>query len=288
MKNIFGSKYLNPLTDFGLKKIFIAEENKDILIDLLNELIVREDKIVDLVYQRPAERLGDKKSIFDIYCKTDKEEYCVVEIQKMKQVHFKDRSIYHSTFPIQEQIVSNGWSYGLQAIYTIAILDFTLFNEVGEDKNCCREEVKLMRTSTKTVFYDKLSYIYIELPKFSKSLNELKTKFDCWMYILQRLSTLHDRPKELKGKIFDKLFKIAEINSLTPQEVIDYNKSILEYSDVKDAANYLREEGFQYGKKEGHKEALKNITKILLLENKSIDTIVKYTGLTAEEIEALK
>ena len=261
MNNITGTKYLNLLTDWGFKAIFANEKNKDLLVDFLNELIIREDKIVDLTY-RPTEQLGaeeqDRKAIFDIYCKTDKDEYCIVELQKVRQAYFKDRSIYYSTFPIQEQAVKGNWNYELHPVYTVAILDFTLFNETEEDKKRYREEVKLMRTSTKTVFYDKLSFIYVELPKFVKNVDELRTNFDRWMYLLKSLPTLQDRPKEIQGKTFDKLFKMAEINKLTPQEMKDYNKSILEYSDVRDAANYAREEGleegFKYGKEEGVRE----------------------------------
>jgi len=319
MKNIMNSRYINPLSDWAFKRIFASETNKDLLIDFLNELVIREDKIVDLTY-RPTEQLGaeeqDRKAIFDIYCKTDKGEYCIVELQKVRQAYFKDRSIYYSTFPIQEQAVKGSWNFELHPVYTVAILDFTLFNETEEDKKRYREEVKLMRTSTKTVFYDKLSFIYVELPKFVKNVDELKTNFDRWMYLLKSLPTLQDRPKEIQGKTFDKLFKMAEINKLTPQEMKDYNKSILEYSDVRDAANYAREEGreegFKYGKEEGvregikegeekgikkgiekgiekgRKETLTEIAQLLLSENKPIDLIIKYTGLTAAEIEALR
>jgi conserved hypothetical protein (putative transposase or invertase) len=292
MKNITGSKYLNLLTDYAFKRIFASETNKDLLIDFLNELIIREDKIIDLTY-RPTEQLGaeeqDRKAVFDIYCKTDKGEYCIVELQKVRQAYFKDRSIYYSTFVIQEQAVKGDWNYELHPVYTVAILDFTLFNETEEDKNRYREEVKLMRTSTKTVFYDKLSFVYVELPKFVKNVDELETNFDRWMYLLKSLPTLQDRPKEIQGKTFDKLFKMAEINKLTPQEMKDYNKSILEYSDVRDAANYAREEGFKDGIEEGVEKGRKErdieIAKILLSENKSIDTIIKYTAKTVEDMK---
>ena len=307
MNNITGTKYLNLLTDYAFKRVFASEKNKDLLIDFLNELVIREDKIVDLTY-RPTEQLGaeeqDRKAIFDIYCKTDKDEYCIVELQKVRQAYFKDRSIYYSTFPIQEQAVKGNWNYELHPVYTVAILDFTLFNETEEDKKRYREEVKLMRTSTKTVFYDKLSFIYVELPKFVKNVDELRTNFDRWMYLLKSLPTLQDRPKEIQGKTFDKLFKMAEINKLTPQEMKDYNKSILEYSDVRDAANYAREEVFKYGVIEGEEKGIKQglekgeekgrkereieIAKNFLRQGISTEMIEQCTGLTAKEIEALR
>ena len=150
--------------------------------------------------------------------------------------------------------------------------------------------------------------IYDKLPKFVKNVDELNTNFDRWMYLLKSLPTLQDRPKEIQGKTFDKLFKMAEINKLTPQEMKDYNKSILEYSDVRDAANYAREEGFKYGKEEGVREGIKEgeekgikkgeekgrkereieIAKNFLRQGISTEMIEQCTGLTAAEIEALR
>ena len=138
--------------------------------------------------------------------------------------------------------------------------------------------------------------IYDKLPKFVKNVDELNTNFDRWMYLLKSLPTLQDRPKEIQGKTFDKLFKMAEINKLTPQEMKDYNKSILEYSDVRDAANYAREEGFKDGKEEGVREGEEKgakkrsleIAKNFLRQGVSTEMIAQCTGLTSKEIETLR
>ncbi|MEN9611964.1 MAG: hypothetical protein RLZZ628_2778 [Bacteroidota bacterium] len=37
-------KFINPFTDFGFKKIFGTEENKDLLIHFLNTLLPAEKK----------------------------------------------------------------------------------------------------------------------------------------------------------------------------------------------------------------------------------------------------
>ncbi len=104
MNSIVG-KNLNPLTDFGLKKLFGSEPNKDLLIDFLNQILPEKHKIETLTYAQ-NEHLGvseiDRKAIFDLYCIGETGEKFIVEIQKAKQNYFKNRSVFYSTFPIQE------------------------------------------------------------------------------------------------------------------------------------------------------------------------------------------
>ncbi len=99
-------KYINPFTDFGFKKLFGSEPNKDLLIDFLNQVLPVRHKIKELTYAR-TEQLGntetDRKAIFDLYCIGENGERFIVEMQKAKQNFFKDRSVYYSSFPIQEQ-----------------------------------------------------------------------------------------------------------------------------------------------------------------------------------------
>ncbi|MEO1127553.1 MAG: Rpn family recombination-promoting nuclease/putative transposase, partial [Cyanobacteria bacterium J06639_16] len=128
-------RYINPLTDFGFKRLFGTEPNKDLLIDFLNVVLPEVHRVRDLIY-RNNENIGntfiDRKAIFDIYCESEIGEKFIVEIQKAKQNYFKDRSIYYSTFPIQEQAEKGDWNYKLSAVYTIGILDF-IFDDHKDD-----------------------------------------------------------------------------------------------------------------------------------------------------------
>jgi predicted transposase/invertase (TIGR01784 family) len=94
---VFLEKYINPLTDFGFKKLFGEEVNKELLIDFLNQLLPEKHCIKDLTYQQ-NEHLSsteyDRKAIFDLYCESEKGEKFIVEIQRAKQNYFKDRSAY--------------------------------------------------------------------------------------------------------------------------------------------------------------------------------------------------
>lgn len=184
-------KYINPFTDFGFKRLFGEEPNKDLLIDFLNEILKEQQgKIVDLTYLK-TEQLGkteiDRKVIFDLYCENEKGEKFIVEMQKSKQNFFKDRSLYYSTFPIQEQAKKSDWNYELKALYTIGILDF-VFEEGIKQTNKFRYDVKLTDVETNKVFYNKLTFIYFEMPKFNKTIDELETRFEKWLFVLKNLN----------------------------------------------------------------------------------------------------
>ncbi|MCT4666001.1 MAG: Rpn family recombination-promoting nuclease/putative transposase [Flavobacteriales bacterium] len=157
----FQEKYINPFTDYGFKRLFGEEPNKDLLLDFLNELLRdREGQIVELSYLK-NEHLGataiDRKAIFDIYCENEKGEKFIVELQKAKQKFFKDRSVFYSTFPIREQAPKSTWNFELKAVYTIGILDFVFDDEFGSDDKY-RYDVQLMDVDTKKVFYKKIDF----------------------------------------------------------------------------------------------------------------------------------
>ena len=89
-------------------------------------------------------------------------------MQRASQMYFKDRSIYYSTFPIAQQAQRGDWDYQLKAVYCIGILNFNLV----EDERYIRT-AKICDIETHEIFYDKLTFVYIELPKFNKELNDL-------------------------------------------------------------------------------------------------------------------
>jgi predicted transposase/invertase (TIGR01784 family) len=252
-------KYISPFTDFGFKKLFGTELNKDLLIDFLNELLQAETgKIVDLTYLS-TEQLGMvpdmRKAIFDIYCENERGEKFIVELQKAKQNYFKDRSIYYSTFPIQQQAEKGNWNFKLKAVYTIGILDF-VFDEDKQDSDVFHHEVKLVDKSTQKVFYDKLTYIYLEMPKFKKREDELETHFDKWLYVLKNLEYLSNRPAKLQEKIFAKLFEQAEIANYTAREYHEYEQSLKVYRDLKNVIDTAFEDGIAEGIAKGRAEGI--------------------------------
>jgi len=289
---IFNSRYLNPLTDFGFHKLFGEEPCKELLIDFLNGIIKEEGLITEIQYL-PPEQFGhaesERKAVFDIFCTNEKGEYFIVEMQKAKQPYFRERSIFYASLPIQHQAPKGIWNFRLKSVYLVAILDFVLFDETPEDRNSVIERVRLIREQTQTVFSNKLNFVFVELPKFRKTEAELKTNTDKWLYVLRNLSELDDRPALLQGKVFEKLFEIAEIKRLTREDMETYRKNILEYADVRDAVDLAREEALEEGVEKGHREGREEeriiIIQRCLRRNMPLEDIVYLTGFTEEQIK---
>ena len=255
----FGERYINPLTDFGFKRIFGSPFNSDLLVDFLNAVLAGEHVVKEVKYNN-SEKFGtneaERKAVFDVYCTTEDGSRIIVEMQNVYQSFYKDRSIYYSTFPIVEQAKKGDWNYELKDVYTIGILNFT-FPEDKKSDNGVFREVKLMDIKKKEVFYDKLTYIYVELANFNKEIDECETVLDKWLFCLKNMSNLLDRPAELQGRVFDKLFRTAEIAKFKPLELKAYEQSIYAYRDIKNGIDTAKKEGLEQGRKEGLEEGLK-------------------------------
>ena len=283
-------RYVNPYTDFGFKLLFGTPVNKDLLIGFLNALFRGEQEITDVTYLN-AEQLGraewDRKAVFDVYCENVKGERFIVEMQKARQKYFKDRSVFYSTFPIREQAKVGDWDYELKSVYTVGVLNF-VFDEDKDDEEYYHHEVKLMDVGRKEVFYEKLTFIYLEMPKFRKREEELETLFDKWMFVLKNLATLLDRPAALQERVFKRLFETAEIARFSESEMRDYEESLKNLRDLGNVLNTAKEEGRKEGREEGERKKRLEIARNLLQAGIAEDVIAATTGLSVEKIRNLK
>jgi len=276
------AKYVNPFTDFGFKKIFGEEASKPLLLDFLNALLPQSNKIIELTFKN-NEQLGqtdaDRKAIYDIYCENDKGEKFIVELQKAKQNYFKERTIYYSTFPIREQAEKGEWNYNLNAVYCIGILDFTFDDYENEpERNEVVHTIKLKNQNGKT-FYKKLTYIYLEMPNFKKTEEDLQTRLDKWLYFIRHLEDFQTIPTIFKDEVFSQAFEKAELAKYGQEELGNYENSLKTYRDLKGVIDTA----FDEGKIEGKIEIAKQL-KILGVET---EIIIKSTGLSENEIDNL-
>ena len=302
-------RYVNPYTDFGFKKLFGSELNKDLLISFLNALFHGKPEITDLTYMNTehfGEGIVDRKAVFDVYCQLTDGSRIIVEMQKAEQQYFKDRSIYYSTYPIREQGHKGEWNYHLKNVYTVGILNFTFPDGEYPDDSMIHE-IKLKDVADNHVFYDKLTFVYLEMPKFNKKEEELETMFDKWMFALTNLARLLERPKALQERIFTRLFEQAEIAHFTPDEREEYVASKKEYWDYystmktsfdKGLAEGMEKalaEGMEKGLAEGMEKGMEKglsqrnveIARSMKAKDYAIGDIADITGLSPEEIEAL-
>jgi len=311
-------KYVNPFTDFGFKKIFAEEASKPLLIDFLNALLNKDSKITDITFKN-TEKLGftqaDRKAVYDIFCDNNVGEKFIVELQKLKQNFFKDRTVYYSTFPIVDQASKGEWSYQLNSIYCIGILNFTFDDK--KDNSSKHEVVHTVKLKDQNcnVFYEKLTYIYLEMPNFVKKEEELESRLDKWLFFIKNLEDFQEIPAIFGDSIFESAFEKAELANYNDLEHQLYEASLKTLRDNFSAYQCASDEGKlegiiegkiigkEEGKIEGRVEGriegrveginegegigIKKVAKSMRLSGIPINEICKMTGLLEKEIETL-
>jgi len=285
------SKYLNPYTDFGFKKLFGEEANKDLLADFLNQLLPPHHQIAELHF-RNSEQLPDipleRKAIlvlsvaeaFEIHCISTTGERFIVEMQKAKMNFFKDRSVYYATLPIREQAKKGDWWFKLAPVYFIAILDFVYDEQ--EEMRKFRRDISL-RDQDGELFFDKLHFKFLQMPLFNKQEHELETHFEKWIYFLKNLENFDHIPAILNEPIFQKAFKTAELANLNQEQYENYEKNLIDYWSAK----AVLETAIEQGREEGAQQKALEIARALKHSGLPAMQIAAATGLPTDTIERL-
>ena len=285
------AKYIDIFTDYGFKKIFGEEANKNFLIDFLNSLLP-DTHIKDLTFKNTEQlpvTIDERKAVYDIYCENDRGEKFIVELQKAKQNYFMERTIYYATFPISGQAVKGEWDYNLKAVYCIGLLDFKFSDYTNE-----REIGEVVHTHTiknqhNRQVYDKLTFIYLEMPNFNKKEDELETRLDQWLYFIKNLETFDVIPEIFKNQVvFKEAIEKAELSRMSEDALAAYYVGLKSYRDNIATNKTAKEEGLKEGEEKGIKigEANKQweMAKNCLKNGLSIEMTSKITGLNEDEI----
>jgi predicted transposase/invertase (TIGR01784 family) len=298
--------YINPLSDFGFKKIFGESANKTHLIDFLNALLPETSRIKDLSFKN-LEQLPNldtqRKAVYDIYCQGVNGDYFIVELQKVKQEFFKDRTIYYATFPIQAQAQKGDWDFRLEPVYCIGVLGFSF----DKDDNAINQDSVVHRVQLKDqhneVFYQKLTFIYLEIPDFNKSLEQLETRLDKWLYFIKNLEDLQNIPELLKDDVFISAFETAKLANLNvvERENYEYSLKVLRdnYATMKTAVDEASTkakaegkaegllEGEAIGREAGKLESQLEIARKLKAAGMTFQQIQMVTGLSSADLEKI-
>jgi len=281
------TRFINPFTDMGFKKIFGQEVSRDLLIGFLNDLLVGEREITDIRFldkEQPGITEEDRSLIYDVYCETVTGEKIIVEMQNKSQPRFKDRALYYlSNAVVRQGERGASWGYDVKAVYGVFFMNFHL--EAGEER--VRRDIILADKETQTLFSDKMRFIFLELPSFTKEENECESNFERWLYILKNMETLKRMPFKAKSSLFKKLEEIVDIASLSKEERMKYDESIKRYRDTMAVMEGNMEEGIAKGMAKGRAEGRAEVARNLKSIGIPIDQITMATGLSKEEIEKL-
>ena len=283
-------RYIDPLTDWGFKRLFGSEMNKEILLGFLQDLFPEKD-IRDIRYlsnENAGATVGDRKAVFDVSCMTEKGDEFIVEMQKSPQEYFQDRALYYSTFPLQRQAPKGDWDFRLTPVYMVGILNFGLVHNVREEMREKVQEMRVFRfelteTTVGERMTDNLAFVFLEVERFGKSGDRLESMLDKWMYVLKNLSRLMERPVELQERIFRKLFEAARIAAFTREELDEYTNDMMTENDRRNAIDYARKQG----RAEGEMVGKLSVAQRMLAAGLDPKMISEMTGLAEPEIRGL-
>jgi len=288
------NRYIDPLTDFGFKRLFGSEPNKDLLIDLLNSVFRGRRVIVDLEYSKsehPGDTKGEGSAIFDLSCTGSNGEKFIIEVQRGTQANFKKRAIYYTSALAAAQAPKGkraGWAYDLPEIYFVALLeDFS----VSPNKNGLYvQDICLTNRDTGEVFYEGLGYIFLELINFAKTEEQLESNLDRWLYVLKHMGRMDKIPVFMRKTIFEKVFSIAEYSNMTREEKDMYNTALKRKWDNQNVLDYAVATAREEGRKEERAKAEAEKQKILLeaiSQTMNIARQLKQRGFATIEIAAM-
>ena len=246
---LYTFKYADLLNDDVFKLVFGRESTKDVMIEFLNQ-VIPDRTIEDLEFidkeMHPIER-DLKGSVYDMCCKTDDGSRIIVEVQRRKQPFYPERALYYSTFQIQRQVESGAEYYDFLPVYVVSILNFMMNND--SESNAVRTAYRLYEETSHRLLTDRVTFIFIELPKFKKTIDELDGNILEGMYFcFKNMSALKDRPQVLDHQIFEKIFEVSELYNMDQDLREKVIHKMTTERDLRNQMAYAREEAIQIGR----------------------------------------
>ena len=289
---------INPRVDIAFKKIFGIEENKDLLISLINATVGQEDQVVDVTLLNPYNQQHfreDKLSILDIKAQGACGRMFNIEIQLMDEGDYDKRALYYWAKLCAEQLKSSQEYSKLEKVIGIHILNFTSIPEIAKYHNVFH----ITEKETGIRYFDCLELHTIELTKFVDAVGEeladfagkIKDSLDMWSAFLTRyedLSGMKRLPIGLDRPELKKAIDVLDVMNFSVDEREAYEARLkwlrVEANTLKHYEEKGREEGITIGEERGKKE----IAAQMLKKGMDVDLIAQLTGLRKEAIMALR
>ena len=284
-------RYANVLLDDWFKRTFGDESRKELLLLLLQELIP-ERTVVSISYGKQEyvnPHPGRKDVRVDVECTDQEGNRFVVEMQRESQDCFYERSVFNSTFAVQEQMRKGQEGYDFPTVYMIGILDFVLHE--GEDRVLYR--YRLREDSSGEVMTERIQFLFLELPNAVHALEPGATVLEKFCYALHHMKDLKKIPPGFTEKLLEVLFESAEIAKFAPEERIKYLYDMTTERDIRNQIAYARktgeakgrEEGIEVGIGKGREETTRSIVANLLKMGMPPEFIAEATGLPLDAVD---
>ena len=284
------SVFINPFVDRGFKILFGQESSKELLIELINDLLEGEHHVEDLSYmdkEDPGETTDGRGTVFDLLCKDQDGTTFIVELQNARQTYFYERALYYLCRTIASQgKKGESWEFELVPVYGIFLLNF---RSGKTDK--VRTDLVIADRETGEQKSRNFREIFIEFPLFNKTESECETPLDYWLYNLKHMEQLEHLSFKGQKALFARLEELARIANMNKKERAEYEAALKIYRDNENVVTTARregkEEGIAIGEERGLKKGILTTARLMKQNGISFEQIKLCTGLSDEEIQHL-
>jgi len=285
------STFLDPLWDASFKLLIADPAHPQRLTHFLNSLLRLEgnEAIVSTqlkVNEHPSPFGYEKGISFDIHCANQKGEPIIIEMQRNGSSLFKDRMLYYASAVIRKALQSGATTYALPKIYVLSIMNFTFQTE----NTGYYHTVQLVERENNTLFHDKITFVYIELPHYNEQEHRPTTFEEKWLYALKRMGELKEAPPELDDPIYQDLFQSAKICNFASDTLLAVASNMKDEALYNDnmtcAKQQARTEGLAEGIAEGQSAKTLETIQRMLAKEYPWSEITDITGVTEAEYPA--
>ena len=280
-------KFVDITNDIAFRKIFGNDSKKKSLISFLNAVIdlPKNNQIIDVEITNPyqlGKLSGGKSTIVDVKAKDEKGNIFIVEMQVAEFDYFHKRILYYTSQSYVSQI-DKGVQYDkLKPVYFIGILEF----EIGSNSNYFSRH-KVLDVETKEQVIQDIEFNFIELPKFEKTIEQLETSIDQWIFFIKNAENLKLMPESVKDEGLKEAYTEANQQNWTKEELEDYQRASIKERDEIGRIEFAEKKGKIKGKIEGKIESKIEMVRLMKADGETTEKIIRYTGLTNDEIEKL-
>ena len=283
-------KYIDPMVDFGFKKIFKESGKKQFIIRLLNE-VFRLD-IVDITITE-SEQLGlteqERKASFDMRCTTKDGKTFLIEVQISNQTYFMERAIFYIARTISSKAERGGWNYKIDPVFFLGMLNFDIRHLKPElaDPQQYIHHFLLQEEKTRELMSNSVHFVFMEIARFNKAKEECITFEDRFLYIMKNLPTFAEKPELWDDPYFEDMVEEAEFANMSFDEQEAYIQAMKNRWDFQNTIDFAREEGREEGKEEGKELKALEMARNLKEFGVEVSIIARSSGLSEEQIRAL-
>lgn len=274
-------RFINPKTDYAFKKIFGSTESKDILISFLNALIYEGNSTIEdleiINPNLPPKIQGLKDTYLDVKATLNDGTLVIIEMQVLNVQSFGKRVLFNAAKTYAFQLQAGEGYRMLKPVIALTITDFEMF--ANRDKLISR--FVYQEKSEGWIYPDNdIELVFVELPKFTKELDQLETITDKWIYFIKFARSLTSIPENMDDiPELHRAFEIANQADLTPSELEDLERREMFIYDQQGAINL--------GREEAREEEKRGIARNLLAQLND-EAIASATGLSLKAVEELR